>query len=128
MKLRIRGNSIRLRLSRGEVETLAAAGEVGEVLSFGNDSQSFNYVLRASADVTAPAADFNGGTLLVKVPQEAAREWATAETVGIECPGGDGPRILIEKDFACLSARPFEDETDMFPNPSTERCAPQIGK
>ena len=55
MKLRIRGDSLRLRLTRGEVEALADSGEVRETIHFG--PSALDYVLRSAA-IAAPRASF----------------------------------------------------------------------
>jgi hypothetical protein len=121
MKLRLRGNSIRLRLSQTEVAQLAGEGRVEEFVEFGNDNSRFRYSVRASAG-SAVTATFDGGEICVCVPGDTLRKWAGSDEVTI---GSDGPaplRILIEKDFACLSARPGENESDMFPNPAAVSC------
>jgi hypothetical protein len=69
-------------------------------------------------------AELAGPLVAVSVPRERFERWLEPEEVSIaaEQPIGAGERlaILIEKDFACLTARPGEDETDLFPNPAEE--------
>jgi hypothetical protein len=55
----------------------------------------------------------------VRVPVDVARAWTDGEEVGIESAAGATPRILVEKDFACLSPREGEDDGDAFPNPAS---------
>ena len=118
MKLRIRGNSIRLRLTKSEVDRFQSTGEVTESVNFG--PSIMRYSLRTS-DGDALAADFRDGELSVLVPKDTATSWADSDNVGIEGdqPIGDGQdlRILIEKDFECLAERSGEDDSDAFPNP-----------
>lgn len=129
MKLRIRGNTLRLRLSRTEVNELAESGEVHDGIAFGpGAADRLGYSLVASADAKTTSARLTSApsqTIAVTVPKSLAREWATSETVGfeVEQPIGAGEvlKILVEKDFACLTPRTGEDDTDAFPNPN-ETC------
>ena len=118
MKMRIRGDSLRLRLTRGEVDTLHETGEVRETLQFGPGSDSLAYVLRRAA-VEAPCATFRAGSVEVLLPTATADRWAQSEQVGIEAeqalPAGS-LRLLIEKDFQCLAPR-GEEDNDAFPHP-----------
>lgn len=123
MKLRIRGNTIRLRLTQGEVDTFLSSGRVEEFTHLG-PGERLVYALEASATASDLAARFDGGRLTVFVPEAAARDWATTEQVGLE---GEQPveagtllSILVEKDFECLHRRPTEDDADTFPHPLAE--------
>lgn len=120
MKLRIRDNSIRLRLTRPEVETIRTDGLVGGKVPFPAGAQ-FVYCLESSPACVDPTAQFANGELSVRLPESAVRDWAASDEVSIraELPLDDGStlNILIEKDFACLAQREGEDESDMFPHP-----------
>lgn len=121
MKLRIRGNSLRLRLTRPEVAALADAGEVCERTEFGKDGE-LRYRLRSDAQAPRVTARFADAVIDVAVPAAIVSHWAASEQVSItsEQPtGGEGSlAVLIEKDFACLAERPGEDDSDAFPHPS----------
>ena len=116
--MRIRGDSLRLRLTRGEVRTLHETGEVRETLHFGSGSDPLDYVLRRAA-VEAPRATFRAGCVEVQLPTATADRWAQSEEVGIEAeqalPTGS-LHLLIEKDFQCLAPR-GEEDSDTFPHP-----------
>lgn len=120
MKLRIKGNSIRLRLTQSEVAQLGEVGSVAESVDFGPDAR-FVYSLIVSDEARALNSKFENGCLDVSIPKAQAREWVSSEQVGLEARDVT-PAILIEKDFACLTERPHEDESDMFPNPGTTAC------
>ncbi len=122
MKLRVRGNSIRLRLTRGELEQFAASGHVEESVDFRKTGQLFTYSLRIDPEAKEIAAGYENGLLQVLVPKKLAVTWTGSDQVGIGSPEGFVPRILIEKDFVCLTVRPGEDESDMFPNPAGAEC------
>ena len=114
MKLRIKGDSVRLRLTRSEVRALLDAGVVAEATHFpgGTELQSVLRTLRGASGI---AASFEAGTLTVSLPMEAARRWGTSEEIEIRAtlPAGRGAlELLIEKDFPCLTTRPGEDDRD----------------
>ena len=116
MKLRIRGDSIRLRLTRGEVGDLVARGVVAERTHLPS-GPGFGYQLRAAADARGVTATFEAGVLGVEVPMAAAAAWAASEEVAIrgDVPAGDSTlTILVEKDFPCLTVREGEDDSDAF--------------
>lgn len=122
MKLRARGSSLRLRLTKGEVDRLAGdEGSVEEIMRFG-PTAAFTYRIRRG-EVAAVGASLEGATIDVVVPRAILDAWAKSEEVGFEAEqatGGPEPlRILVEKDWACLTTRAGEDDTDAFPNPNT---------
>ena len=123
MKLRIRGNSIRLRLSQGEVETFASKGKVEESVEFAAGNRAFTYAIESDEYRESTAAEYADDRLCVYVPKTLATEWVASDDVGFASPDGAiGPRVLVEKDFACLTPRTGEDESDMFPHPQNAAC------
>lgn len=119
MKLRIQDNSVRLRLSRTEVDRLDARGEVAAVAAFPGE-QSLSYAVKSGRSGSV-GARFDAQALVVTIPAAEVHDWATSDRVSIHgsepLPGGDSLTILVEKDFACLAPREGEDESDMFPHP-----------
>lgn len=119
MKIRILDDSIRLRLTRGEVARVGQ-GEVVEGATRFPGGTAFRYALE-QGDVDAPGARYDNGRIAVVLPREQARAWAEGNDVGIEArpavDGGAGLRLLIEKDFKCLAPRDGEDDTDAFEHP-----------
>lgn len=120
MKLRIQDNSVRLRLTRSEVDRLQKEGEVTSSAAFPGD-QSLHYVVKSSGQSEKVAAKFDRRAIVVTIPAGVVREWATSESVSIHgsepLAGNESLAILVEKDFACLAPREGEDESDMFPHP-----------
>jgi len=119
MKLRIRGNSIRIRVSKPELTQIAAAGLAEDRIQFGPASE-----LRYRVDVKASGAlevELQGSLLRVIVPKKEVERWLAPEQVSIEGRQaiGDGThlRILVEKDYTCLAPRGDEDDTELFANP-----------
>lgn len=117
MKLRIRGDSIRLRLTKSDVATLAEKGTVAESMRMGPDA-SFVYRLSADKSLSDPHVLLHGNVLEVRLPVAQVNSWANSNEVGIETwqknGTGDGLLVLVEKDFPCLTARPHEDDSDAF--------------
>jgi NOL1/NOP2/fmu family ribosome biogenesis protein len=120
MKLRIRGDSLRLRLTQVEVAALAERGRVEESIGFAA-GERLTYAIACGG--TALGAKLTPSGIEVTVPAERLRSWAAGDDVGLEGTqdAGEGRilRILVEKDFACLKQRPHEDDKDAFPNPNT---------
>jgi hypothetical protein len=127
LKLRVRDNSIRLRLTRSEVELARTDGLVRGRVSFAGRN-SFDYVLESSPATVKPEAHISNNVLTVRIPETEIVSWSTSDEVSIAASqvldNGDQLNILVEKDFACLAPREGEDETDMYPNPqaATENC------
>jgi len=123
LKLRIRDNSIRLRLTRPEVERANSDGLVKGQVQFAG-SNSFAYILESSPATVKPEAHISNNVLTVRIPQLDVKRWAESDQVSItsEQDVNDGAqlKILVEKDFACLAPREGEDETDMFPHPDAD--------
>jgi hypothetical protein len=120
VKLRIHGNSLRLRLSRTDVDRLQQTGICSESVRFGPGSQ-LNYRLEASSDVSAVEARYGEEGIRILAPRELVRAWAESEEVSLSAGSGaaNGLSLLIEKDFQCLHRDEANVNTnaDAFPNP-----------
>jgi hypothetical protein len=125
MKIRIKDNSIRFRLTKTEVDSFARLGFLENRTEFLNDP-AFYYCLQKKKDITALEASFTGGRISVFVPEKMAEEWATTDIVGFDNKMTIGEDkelfLLIEKDFVCLD-HTFEDQSDNYPNPN-KVCSP----
>jgi hypothetical protein len=115
VKLRIRGNSIRLRLSRTEVDALKQRGFVEERVDLAPKSLVYR-IERGAEDVRAT---FDGASLVVLVPDAVAGDFCDTDRVGFDHDGG-GVRLLVEKDWQCLAPREHEDDADAFPHPEAK--------
>jgi Family of unknown function (DUF7009) len=122
MKLRIKGNSIRLRLGQSEVYRLAMHGAVEESTIFGSGrGQRLGYEIRGARDETGVRASFDGRRIVVHVPAEMIKRWAGSDQVGIYAmqPTDEGDfAVVIEKDFVCIDGDSRESQEDAFPNPA----------
>ena len=90
MKLIIRDNSVGLRLSQEEVETLRTQGVVSGRTGFPG-GREFRYELESSPASVAPAAFFSDNVLTVRVPETAVLAWVTTGQAAIE-----GEQVLVD--------------------------------
>jgi hypothetical protein len=120
MKIRIKGNSIRYRLTKTEVDNFGKNGYLEERTEF-PDSHSFNYRLERKNGIETLEANFSDNRICVYVPDKIADEWTTTNIVGydykMKMSEGKELFLLIEKDFVCLD-HTLEDQSDNFPNPN----------
>jgi hypothetical protein len=121
MKIRIKGNSVRLRLTRSEVETLCDEGSFSEQTDF--NGRVFIYALRSDDGIEEMRADFIEDTITVYIPEAQLNGWKDNNEVGfynnMPLSDGQGLTLQVEKDFACLDER-REDESDNYPNPKAD--------
>ena len=115
MKLRIKGNSIRLRLMRSELEHLQAGGSLEEVVQFSPDVR-LRYTL-AVADHDQPVGvSFVANEISTRISTAQLVTWSSEEQVGIYTVLATGLEVAIEKDFACLD-RGEDENADAFTHP-----------
>ena len=115
MKLRIQGNSLRLRLTQKEVAQLRNRNRVESLIEFA-PGRTLVYLLKGSSHVTAVSANFDGHAIRVMVPMQVLTEWIESDQVSIEVRSQAGMQLLIEKDFQCLH-KSAEQEPDAYPHP-----------
>ena len=112
MKIRIKGDSLRYRLTKSDIECFSKEGYLEETTAFG--SQKLIYALQRYQEDEL-TADFKDQKIVLYVPAYMADEWVTTDRVGFE--NSNGPLyLLIEKDFKCLD-NVAEDQSDNYPNP-----------
>ena len=118
MKLRIKGNSLRLRLSKPEVEKLAVVKYLEERTSFG--SNIFGYAVQIENAGDELQANFNGSKITVFIPEIFIEDWAVNDVIGFDTikqvSDAEALYILVEKDFQCLD-KTSEDQSDNYENP-----------
>jgi HSP20 family molecular chaperone IbpA len=113
MKIRLRSNSVRLRLTQDEVAQFAETGIVEESVEL--KPQPLVYVLHAADEAKHVEASFCDGWLTISIPAKQAKEWVESEEVGISAAHA-GVAILVEKDWQCRHASSEENE-GTFPHP-----------
>jgi hypothetical protein len=122
MKLRIKGNSLRLRISRSELTRLLEGDCLEETIHFAPEARArFTFALQQDHLVGRPTVQYTENRVAVVIPADQANTWGTTDQVGIaeDISLGDhgALTLLIEKDFACLDRSDKENE-DAFPNPN----------
>ena len=121
MKVRILGNTIRLRVKMFETDAILEKGIIEEVLEFGpsNESKLCFQVLKGEDSF---AIEQKGMTISIIVPKNLVVKWASTDLVGFEeaitTSKGSVIKVLIEKDFACLDGE--REEEGSYPNPIEE--------
>jgi len=123
MKLRFRNNSLRLRLNRREVETVASGSALEERVAFPG-SGSLAYILDDDAQF-GPEASFREGVIRISAPPSELKQWAGSSGIGLyfELPvSGSVLKIAIEKDLECLDAPAEERDPEAFPRSPTANC------
>lgn len=119
MKLRIKGNSLRIRLNKKEVSTIAAAGYLEEETCFGTNR--FVYALQRVDEGNTLRAALEENKMIMYVPALLTKDWPANNIVGFDAhiPVGDDKilYLLLEKDFICLDDI-TEDQSDNYENPN----------
>ena len=100
MKLRIRGNSIRLQVSKTELARLAERGTVEDTVRFSSD-QSLRYGIEVRP-MGAVTAAYSDGALIVALPKARLDLWLRPGEISVEgsqpIGGGKVLQIVLETD------------------------------
>jgi uncharacterized protein DUF7009 len=126
MKLRLLNDSIRLRLSQSEVLAAHERGVVESQTRF-SDGSVFTYALEAAKSVKDASAVYTRDRMVVKLPAREISAWASDDAAvslrgEVRLPDGEHLKILVEKDFKCVSPRGDEDQSDLFQNRESDAC------
>jgi hypothetical protein len=120
MKLRIKGNSIRIRLTKSDIQRFEREGYIEANTPF--VSSVFTYALQSRPDEYGHelSADFKDCVITMYMPEKLAKEWIHTEAVGfdthMDVDNGEKLYLLLEKDFKCLDET-VEDQSDNYENP-----------
>jgi Family of unknown function (DUF7009) len=122
MKLRIRGDSLRMRVTPSEMSRLLQSGRIEETIHFGleSDAKLTYAVMIVPAQNGGVALRYLPHEIAVVIPAVLAHAWASGEQVGVYGAVNTGAgqlEIAVEKDFACLDKSDAENE-DTYPNPN----------
>lgn len=122
MKLRIKGNSLRFRVSRSELARLRDGDRLEETIYFSTAPHShLTYGLQSSQQSKPVAIQSAPQTVRVLISAGRIETWSRETEVGIYESIDLGSRgslvVVIEKDFACLD-RSDKENADTFANPS----------
>jgi hypothetical protein len=118
MKIRIKGNSLRYRLTRPEVERFVKTGRIEEQINFGGATLYYS-ILMTDADWLS--ASFMDNRITLFFPAALIDEWINTDRAGFDhrvpLEGtGETLYLLVEKDYTCVD-NVTEDQSDHYPNP-----------
>jgi hypothetical protein len=121
MKMRIKGNSLRLRVTRSELARLGAGECVVETSRLGPlPDSTLSYSVKSEESAAEMTLSYQAGQIKVLVPAEEMHAWCGNDEVGIyallNVGNGESLEVSVEKDYACLD-RSAEDNEDTFANP-----------
>jgi hypothetical protein len=122
MKIRIKSNSLRYRLTRTDVKQLEETGSLEEKVNFGE--QSLAYEIKLTDDWLL-SSSFKNNVITLFMPKSMVTELVNTDKVGFENNSGQ-LHLLVEKDFTCLE-NVEEDQSDNYPNPLNERIYEENG-
>lgn len=115
MKLRIKGSSIRYRLTRSDVEKVKE-GYLEDQVNFAGNPLIYALQLTEGQELTCSYID---NKITLNIPRSAIESFTNTDVVGYNNNDG-GVYLLIEKDFTCLD-EVEEDQSDNYPNPLAKK-------
>lgn len=118
MKIRIKGNSIRLRLTKTDIQTLKENGLVEEK-TIVNAEEIFSYSLMIDEKIEKISANFKNNKITVFLSKEEAKILTETEEITVQGSQENGLFLLVEKDLQCLDTT-SEDQSDMYENFKTK--------
>jgi hypothetical protein len=121
MKLRLKGSSLRLRVTRSELGRLQEGERIEETVLFpASSGTSLMYALEVGSHPQPVQVTFNSHRIVVSVSEDQITSWSGQDQVGIYASlpvtAGTNLEVAIEKDFACLDLSDADNE-DTFSNP-----------
>ena len=122
MKLRIKGDSLRLRVTRSELARLLIGERIEDSIHFSSvPDVHLSYALRSAEQSIPISIECVPQAVVVLISKEQLRLWSNDAEVGIyssiELGRGRSLQVLIEKDFACLD-HSDDENVDTFANPN----------
>ncbi len=123
MKLRLRKNSLRLRVNRREAQSLASGIALQERVEFPGGT-ALSYIVEPVSNAPADTS-FQDGVIRIGIPREQLRAWETSDEIGVylEFPaGGNTLNIALEKDLECVDGPEEERDPLAFPRTTPTLC------
>jgi hypothetical protein len=121
MKLRINENSLRLRVSRSELERFQSGERIEQTVHFAAAPEAkLTYALESALQSAPVKIRYESNEVTVVLSEARARIWGVEGEVGVydtlDIDSAGSLDIIVEKDFACLD-RSDAENSDTFPNP-----------
>ena len=98
MKLRIKSDSLRYRLTRSDVDTLAREGYLEDQINFAGNPLIYAVQLTNGEVLTSSYID---NKITLSMARKMIIELVDTDRVGFENKAGE-LHLLVEKDFTCL--------------------------
>lgn len=101
MKLRIRGQQLRIRTDPEEMRVLASTGRIEDRIQLAPD-RPLIYRLSVTPGATALGVAFEDNLIEVRIPEGEAARWCSTDLIGLSGTQRNGAaelRVSIEKDF-----------------------------
>jgi hypothetical protein len=110
MKLRLKDNSLRVRLSPDEVSQLLAGNNVEAQTRFGiAPFQCLLYSVEAWPDVPVLTVVYKPGHIRILIPNDPLQQWASTDATSMTesqaVGSGQSLKILVEKDLPCKDGK-----------------------
>ena len=121
MKLRIKGNSLRLRVTRSELVRFQAGHRIEETVHFAEAPEAkLTYALESAIQASPVRIRYRSRDVTIVLSERQVRIWEAETEVGVYATldmGSAGPvEVVVEKDFACLD-RSDDENSDTFAHP-----------
>ncbi len=116
MKIRIKGDSLRYRITRSDVAALADSGSLEEKANFGEQVLIYAIQLTDGDQLTST---YKNNKITLFMPLSMLNALRNTDKVGFENKTGQ-LYLLVEKDFTCLD-NVAEDQSDNYPNPLVQK-------
>ena len=92
MKLRIKGNSLRLRVTRSEVERVSMGESIEDTICFGPEPNAkLTYALEREKAINSTTVKYHTHKVTIQIPLVLAHDWATSDSVGLSGEVDLGP-------------------------------------
>lgn len=116
MKLRIKSNSLRYRLTRSDVDKLSREGYLEDQINFAGTPLIYAIQLTDGQELTSSYID---NKITMCMSRKMIVELTDSDRVGFK-NNNSGLELLVEKDFTCLD-NVDEDQSDNYPNPLAKK-------
>ena len=116
MKLRIKSDSLRFRLTRSDVDKLSKEGYLEDQINFAGNPLIYAVQLTDGGVLTSSYID---NKITLSMSRKMILELVDTDKVGFGNEAG-GLHLLVEKDFTCLD-NVDEDQSDNYPNPLLQK-------
>ena len=117
MKTRLFENTVRVRLTRSEVDRLGRGESLREETRFFSGQLGVEIRVAESPGIDAA---FDGASIVITVPEAEVAHWASpaSQLEGLYAAHGT-TKVAVEKDYACLH-KTGEQNEGTFPNPAAD--------